>query len=84
MKPIDEKIKHLLKEFEIIFTIEEHSITGGLGTIISEIITENNFSIKHKKIALPNKFLKSGTYDQLLDRYLLSSQKIYKRFSMNI
>ena len=79
LKPLDEKIKYLLKEFEIVLTIEEHSIIGGLGTIISEVITENNFSIKHKKIALPNKFLKSGTYDQLLDRYLLSSQEIYKK-----
>ncbi len=79
LKPLDEKIKYLLKEFEIVLTIEEHSIIGGLGTIISEVITENNFSIKHKKIALPNKFLKSGTYDQLLDRYLLSSQEIYNK-----
>lgn len=78
LKPIDKKIKDLLKEFKIIVTVEEHSIIGGLGTIIAELITENNLSIKHKKIALPNQFLKSGTYDQLLDRYFLSSQEIYK------
>ncbi len=79
LRPLDKKIKDLLKGFEIVMTVEEHSIIGGLGTIISELITENNFSIKHKKIALPNKFLKSGTYDQLLNRYFLSSQEIYKR-----
>ncbi len=78
LKPIDKKIKDLLKEFQIIVTVEEHSIIGGLGTIIAELITENNLTIKHKKIALPNQFLKSGTYDQLLDRYFLSSQEIYK------
>ena len=79
LKPIDKKIEDLLKEFKIVVTVEEHSIIGGIGTIIAELITENNFSIKHKKIALPNQFLKSGTYDQLLDRYFLSSQEIYKR-----
>ena len=81
LKPLDKKIEALLKEFKIVVTVEEHSIIGGLGTIISELITENNFSIKHKKIALPNKFLKSGTYEQLLNRYLLNSQEIYKIIS---
>ncbi len=79
LNPLDNKIKDLLKDFKIVITIEEHSIVGGLGTIISELITENNFSIKHKKIALPKKFLKSGTYDQLLKRYLLSEEEIYQR-----
>jgi len=78
--PLDSKILDLLHEFPLVITVEEHSVSGGLGTIISELITQNNLKIKHSKIGLPHKFLKSGTYEQLLDKYSLSCEKIWERF----
>ncbi len=80
LNPLDEKINSLLSDFQIVVTAEEHSINGGLGTIISETIVNNQINqINHLKIGLPPHFLKSGTYEQLLDDYKLSHNGIYKR-----
>ena len=82
---IDEKVVNLIKKFSLIITIEEHSIIGGLGSIVSEIITEGNFNnVRHKKIGLPPKFLSSGTYEQLLNEYNLSADKIYEKIKENL
>ena len=85
LTPIDEKLVNLIKNFSLIITIEEHSLIGGLGSIVSEIITDIDLkNIKHIKIGLPPKFLSSGTYEQLLNEYNLSSDKIYERIIENL
>jgi len=40
-----------------IITVEEHYVTGGLGTIIAEWITAKRLPIKLKKMGIPNKFI---------------------------
>ncbi len=76
LKPVHKTIKNKLKKFKTVFTIEEHSILGGLGTVISEEIV--NFAIKTnlKKIALPDKFGPTGDYNYLLDYHGLTGEKI--------
>ena len=50
LKPIKPKnILDQIKNVENIFTLEEHTIMGGLGSIISEIISESNLKIKRFK-----------------------------------
>lgn len=80
LTPIDEKVINLIKNFSTIITIEEHSLIGGLSSIVSEIITNYNLkNIRQVKIGLPPKFLTSGTYEQLMHEYDLSDEKIYYR-----
>ncbi len=79
LRPLDQIIVDSLKQYKNIFVIEEHSSIGGLHSILAEIIA--NQSIKtniFKSISLPNNYLKSGTYEQLLSYYELTSEKIYK------
>ena len=77
LRPIDEEIIDLILKHKNVVTVEEHSVVGGLGTIISEIITINNVkNVRLKKLGLPPSFLKSGNYLELLERYSLSSEKI--------
>ncbi|WP_248929426.1 transketolase family protein [Paenibacillus hamazuiensis] len=57
VKPIDkEAIFNLIQEGIPIYTLEEHSIIGGLGTAIAEIIAESDKKIKFKRIGLPDSF----------------------------
>ncbi len=43
IKPIDEKlIKQLVQSHQCVFTLEEHSIIGGLGSAVAEVIAEGN------------------------------------------
>ena len=63
IKPFDKKnfIKDI-KNSSYIFTVEEHLSSGGLGGVISEIISENNFSICKQVFRM-------GIEDKFVDRY---------------
>lgn len=56
-KPLNEKkLLNILKKTPRIVTIEESSIVGGLGSIISEFLVDNNLQIPMKRIGSPDKY----------------------------
>lgn len=60
-----------VRDKKIVVTMEEHSIYGGLGGIVSEIAAEN-YSIKVLRIGIEDKFSSlCGTYDYLLKEHKL-------------
>ncbi|WP_440938042.1 transketolase family protein [Candidatus Pelagibacter sp.] len=79
LKPIDKNITKIIKSYRHIITIEEHSIIGGLSSIVSDIISKNSFKAKLLNIALPDKFDKTGSYNFLIDYHGLSGNKISKK-----
>lgn len=60
------------------FTIENHSIIGGLGSMVAELIAESSKNIQLKRIGINDEFGQSGTANELLDFYGLSAQKLTK------
>ena len=59
LSPLKEKkILKLISKTKIIITLEEHSAIGGLGSIISDLITYNNLNIKLVKFTILNKIIK--------------------------
>jgi len=79
IKPINKIIIKSLKKYKKIVTVEEHTIIGGLGSIVSEILTTNSLKSKLLKIALPDKFGPTGNYNYLLDFHGLVEKKITKK-----
>ena len=73
IKPIDSKfISEITKNTKNIFTIEEHSIVGGLGSAISEIILESNPNKIEffKRIGLDDIFPKGyGRQHNMMEKY---------------
>jgi transketolase len=72
IKPIDkDTIINLCKRSKIIVTVEEHSIVGGLGSAVSEIIMESGIKPqKFKRIGIPDEFSKtSGDQEYLRKMY---------------
>jgi len=59
-------------------TIEDHSVVGGLGTIISEYISQNNKNIKLRCIGI-NGFGESGKPEDLYKKYLLDTNGIQQQ-----
>ena len=55
-------------------TIEDHSIIGGLGSSVSEILSEENPTLL-KRIGLNDIFPESGDPLELWEKYGLSSEK---------
>ncbi len=79
IKPFDNNIIEKLKSFNLIITVEEHSIVGGLYSIISEKIASNSIKTNLFSISLPDKFGPTGTYNYLLDYHGLTGEKINQK-----
>lgn len=76
IKPIDEDI--IIKaatETEKLISIEEHSIIGGLGTAISEVLTDKH-PAKLVRMGMKDCFGKSGNATALLKYFGLTSKEI--------
>lgn len=68
IKPIDkELIIKAAKETKGIVTAEEHSIIGGLGATVSQVVTSNHPTIV-KTIGIKDTFGESGTPDELMKK----------------
>jgi len=53
-------------------TMEEHSIIGGLGSAVAEIMAERSFTPPLLRIGVQDRFGQSGTADELLEHYGLT------------
>jgi len=57
IKPMDvDLVKQCAKKYSSIFTLEEHSIIGGLGGAAAEILAESGYSGKFKRIGIIDKY----------------------------
>jgi len=76
VKPIDEDIIiKAAKETNLIITVEENSIIGGLGSAVCEVVCEKH-PTKVVRIGLDDAYAESGPHDELLDKYNLSVNNI--------
>tara|TARA_E500000331_G_scaffold233239_1_gene223452 strand:+ start:39 stop:962 length:924 start_codon:yes stop_codon:yes gene_type:complete len=79
LKPIDEDIViDSAKKTNHLFTIEDHSIVGGLGSAVSEVLSEKH-PTKISRIGLNDVFPESAPPADLYEKYGLSSNKIAER-----
>lgn len=79
LKPFDGGVVNLLKQYGHIFTVEDHSIVGGLGSIVSEVLSEGVVQSKLIRIGIEDVFPESGDPKDLYDKYGLSSRRIRER-----
>lgn len=76
IKPIDrEIIIKAAKETRGIVTAEEHSIIGGLGAMVSEVVC-SECPTRVKMVGIKDTFGESGTPDELMEKYNLTSEAI--------
>ncbi|MDR3120473.1 MAG: transketolase [Clostridiales bacterium] len=74
--PIDrDLILESVKKTGRVFTVEEHYVVGGLGTIVSELCGEE-YPVPVKKLGLPHGYTTSGPYQELLAYYKLDAAGI--------
>jgi transketolase len=79
IKPLDEKlVLRCLRDTNAIVTVEEHSIIGGLGGAVSEVLAENGSPVHFKRIGVQDMFCESGEPEELFDKYGLSTPHIIK------
>ena len=72
IKPKAEKgLKEILKDNEYVFTLEEHSIIGGFGSSVAELLAESGIAVKFKMFGIEDRYL-----DVVGDRVFL--RQMYK------
>lgn len=73
IKPLDKEcLLSLINKGVEIHTLEEHSIIGGLGSAVAEVIAESGKGIKFKRIGIPDEF----------SHYIGSQNYIKKQFGL--
>ena len=79
IKPIDkELITKCAKETEKIITIEDHSIIGGLGSSVCEVLSEN-YPVKVIRMGIKDEFGKSGKAQELMKYFEITADDIVKK-----
>lgn len=79
IKPLDEQfLKNALARHKIFITVEDHYITGGLGGAVAEYLAGQGQG-KLFRVGV-NDFGQSGTPEDLLDHYGLSTAKLKAKF----
>lgn len=78
IKPIDKDIIiEAAKNTGLVLTVEEHSVIGGLGSAVSDVLSEN-YPTKVIKIGVNDVYGHSGPAVDLLKEFGLSSENIVK------
>lgn len=77
IKPIDkELIIKCASETGAIVTAEEHTIMGGLGSAVAEVIVANSCNVPVEFVGLNDCFAETGPYAKLLEKYGLDGHAI--------
>jgi len=79
IKPIDkDTVIEFAKKTNRVFTVEEHSVIGGLGSAVCDVLSEN-YPVKVKKIGVYDRFGKSGPASALMKEFQLDAEGIYNQ-----
>jgi transketolase len=80
IKPIDRAlVKTLAHNCKHIVTVEDHSVIGGLGSAIAEVLAEEGYRGKLIRLGLQDTFGESGVPSELYEKYGISATKITAR-----
>jgi len=80
LKPFDHVgLQKAAENVDVVISIEEHVLNGGLGSIILESFSDNGLSKKVIRLGIPDIFSeKYGSQDILMEKYGLNSENIVK------
>ncbi|MDO4837551.1 MAG: transketolase C-terminal domain-containing protein [Clostridia bacterium] len=81
LKPIDaDKIRELAGRFRHIVTVEEHTIVGGFGSAVAEVLAEAGAGCKLHRIGMPDVYCCTvGTQQYLRGVYEMDDEAICRR-----
>ncbi len=78
VKPLDaETVVSAAKKAGAVLCVEEHSIIGGLGSAVAELLS-SEYPVYTRRMGVADTFGESGTYRELLDKHHLSAPHIKK------
>lgn len=81
IKPIDrEKILELAKRFPLLVTVEEHTVVGGFGSAVAEVVADEGLPCRVKRIGMPDIYSSIvGTQQYLRGVYGMDDEAICRK-----
>ena len=84
IKPLDEElVTASAKKTGAVVTAEEHSVIGGLGSAVCDVLSEN-CPVPVVKVGVNDEFGRSGQVPELLEIYGLTAKNIYEKAKLAI
>ncbi|MNT78491.1 1-deoxy-D-xylulose-5-phosphate synthase [compost metagenome] len=81
IKPIDKQtIIKSAKETRKLISIEDHSIIGGLGTAITEVLCDE-YPSKLERMGIKDTFGRSGKAEELMKYFKITAEDIINKFN---
>lgn len=86
VKPVEiDSIIHICENMDYVFTIEEHQITGGIGSLVAEVIAENRIQTKFVRIGMKDQFTQVvGSPDYLRKEYGIDKDGIIRQIKESL
>ncbi len=83
IKPLDtEQIEQYAGQAQKIVTLEEHILTGGLGSAVSELFIDKHITTPLIRLALPDRFFcEHGSQNEILNKYGLSVSGVEEKIA---
>jgi len=79
VKPLDTAlVLDCARETNLVLTLEEHSIIGGLGGAVAEVLAEQGTHTRFKRIGIQDMFCESGDPKDLLEKYKLNENHLVR------
>jgi transketolase len=80
IKPLDEAaLLALIGDHRLVVTVEEHSVIGGLGGLVTEVVSARPNPARVVRIGLADAWSESAPNDFLLDKYGLSAARVARQ-----
>lgn len=77
IKPLDEKyIKDIIKRKDNILTIEDNTLNGGLGSLVTFLLAKYNYTGKIVSMGFNDKYIEQGSIDELYSQEGLTIENI--------
>ncbi|MBC5862275.1 1-deoxy-D-xylulose-5-phosphate synthase [Flavobacterium turcicum] len=82
VKPLDENALHtIFKTFSTIITIEDGTVIGGFGSVITEFAASHHYSSNITILGIPDEFIEHGTVNELQQNCKIDVKSLKELFS---
>lgn len=80
IKPLDTAaILRIAEKVGVIVTLEEHSINGGLGSAVAEVLAESSWGGKFRRIGMPDEFAVLGETEEIYRYYGIDREGVAEK-----
>lgn len=77
VKPLDaEAVADWCSRFETVTTVENHSIVGGLGSAVAEVIAERQIGTRLRRLGVPDRWAPAGSLEYVRQHLGLDAESI--------